>query len=321
MEIYDVMDDKTKKQNRKPDFKQIMISDATLESIHYIHKINRRGLGYHKDELVGFFNDMNKYRKGSDEQFWLESFNNNDYIINRVTKEPLMVENAMINVIGGIQPSILNSIAGAANGNGILERFLYTSAESNIYPINGNDINIEWINWYNQTIQNFNNFFSYIDHESSQILEMTPEAFAKFVEVDTWICLLQKSDDETKGLTDYLNKMKTYMPRLALLILLIDYLFEGGNMIVDLKHMNKAHELCKYFIDSARKIFLNGERNEEILDVKKSLKLKGYTKAEQIIELHKKGLKQVEIAKLMKTTASYVSKVIQEVIQEKIITK
>jgi predicted XRE-type DNA-binding protein len=92
-------------------------------------------------------------------------------------------------------------------------------------------------------------------------------------------------------------------------------------MIVDLKHMNKAHELCKYFIDSARKIFLNGERNEEILDVKKSLKLKGYTKAEQIIELHKKGLKQVEIAKLMKTTASYVSKVIQEVIQEKIITK
>jgi DNA-binding winged helix-turn-helix (wHTH) protein len=312
MEIHEAMDEKTKKQNRKPDYRQIMVSDSTLEALHYIHRINPRGLGYHKDELVGFFNDMNKYRKGSDEQFWLESYNNKSYVINRVTKEPLMIDNIMINIIGGIQPSILTGIASQSNGNGMIERFLYTSSESNIYPINSNDIAKEWIDWYNGSIESFDNRFSYVDSSNSELLEMSQEAFDKFIEIDTWLCEIQKSDDETSSLKNYLNKIKTYVPRIALLLCIIDMLYENGSLQVKIKHMTNAFTLAQYFVDSARNIFIAGEKTNEINSVRKVLSQKGMSKSEQIVEMYKKGFKQIDIAKMIGSPKSYVSKVLQE---------
>ncbi len=89
---------------------------------------------------------MNRYRKGSDEQFWLESFNNGSYIVNRVTKEPLLIEDTHINIIGTIQPDILNGIISQHGANGLTDRFLYTSNETNIYPISLEDINPMWLN-------------------------------------------------------------------------------------------------------------------------------------------------------------------------------
>ena len=78
---------------------------------------------------------MNKYRKGSDEEFWLESFNNGSYIVNRVTKEPIMVENININIIGTIQHDVLHKVVTDYAGNGLIDRYLSTSAEDKVYPL------------------------------------------------------------------------------------------------------------------------------------------------------------------------------------------
>lgn len=310
MESYNKLDDNQKKREQKPIFKQILIEDFTIEACHYIHKNNPRGLGLHKDELVGFLNDMNKYRKGSDEQFWLESFNNSSYIVNRVTKEPLMINDIMINIIGGIQPSILHQIANSSNGNGLIERFLYTTSESNIFPLSIDDIQKEWIDWYNDTIYQLEPMFMYSD--SPNIIEMDTNALKLMIEFDTKVCKLQESEDETSGMRNYLNKIKTYLPRFALLMCIIDSCFEGGEYIVKLNHMEKATRISDYFISSARFIFQESERVSDITNVKQSLKQKGLSKTEQIIEMYKKGYKQIDIAKTLSTPASYVSKTLSK---------
>jgi hypothetical protein len=65
---YNKIDIKQRANETKPGFKQTIVSDSTLEALHVVHSINKTRICFYKDELVGFLNDMNRYRKGSDEQ-------------------------------------------------------------------------------------------------------------------------------------------------------------------------------------------------------------------------------------------------------------
>lgn len=302
------LDEKAKQKETKPKFKQVLISDSTLEALHMVHGINKRGICFYKDELVGFLNDMNRYRKGSDEQFWLESFNNSTYIINRVTKEPLLIEDTNINIIGTIQPDILNSIISAHGANGLTDRFLYTSNETNIYPISLTDINPMWLTKWNEMVMEITSYFQYIDSKDTVYLGMSKEALDIFLMVDKQICEAQRSDSVTFQMKNYLNKMKTYAPRFALLMNLIDFHAYGEISDITEPQMIRASRIIEYFIQSANFIFNNVEKDTEISEV--SRKLEGKTKAEKIIELHKKGFKQFEISKKLKTPKTYVSKII-----------
>jgi hypothetical protein len=309
MEGYNRLDEKEKKNQPRPAFRQILINDATLEAIHYAHKVNPRGLGYYKDELIGFINDMNKYRKGSDEQFWLESCFKSSDIVNRVTKEPLMLDNIMINIIGSIQPSVLDTAIAGSNGNGMIERFLYTASEGNRYNINRNDINSDWLKWYEASIINIHSTLK----DYTEVLTMTDEAFDHFVEIDKMFCEIQNSDNETSGIINYINKMKTYTPRFALLLCLIDHWFNGSLLQVTTSHMLNAGKIANYFIRSARDIFADGQRTSEIKKVRRTLEQKGLTKVEQISELLLKGYSQAEVGREVGVSRVYVHKVAQKV--------
>lgn len=294
----------------KPKYKQILVSDSTLEAIHIIHSINKRGIGLFKDELVGFLNDMNRYRKGSDEQFWLESFNNKSYVVNRVTREPILINDTMINILGGIQPTVLTKITREYSGNGMIDRFLFTTNETGIYPISKKDIGIEWMNWWKQCVMDLNNYISYIESTDTIYLNLTEDAMDMMIEIDSYFCTIQKSDDETNALKGYISKIKTYLPRFALLMWIFDMLFKGGSLEVTADHMARAKKICDYFIASAKYVFTESETRQEIESV--TSKMNGSTKIEKIIALAAKGFKQVEIARQLSTPKSYVSKVLKE---------
>lgn len=303
------------KKKHKPVFRQILVEDFTLEAVHAIHRSNPRGLGVHKDELVGFLKDMNKYRNGSDEQFWLESFNNSSYIVNRVTKEPMMIDNIMVNIIGSIQPQVLSNVANASDGNGLIERFLYTTSESNVYPISLDDIDIGWMNWYKEVLLQIHNLMTYAHVGNTVVMQLSKEAMQRFIEVDKALCEIQMDDNEANGIKNYINKMKTYMPRFALLLWLMDAFTVNFDLKAEplgKEYIDRAEKLVMYFIASARKVFSDSERREEITSVTNSYKMKGMTKAEQIYKLAEKGFKQVDIANIVKSPKSYVSKVLQE---------
>lgn len=295
---------------KKPRYKQTLLSDYTLEALHEVHSYNKRGLGLYKDEIVGFLNDMNKYRKGSDEQFWLESFNNQSYQINRVSKDPIRLDEIMINIIGSIQPAVLANVAKTYHGNGLIDRFLYTAAEENIYPMGTDDINPGWFTWWEGKVQTANNWFNFIDEKDGFVIDMTPETMAEMIAADADFVKMQTSEDETNEIKNYLSKMKTYIPRFALLLALIDCVIEGSDLNVSPEHLKRARKICDYFINSARYVFSEADKSEEIGNVKRgSQKM---TKVEQIQYLFEKGYKNKDIAKELKTPTSYVSKVIGE---------
>lgn len=302
---YETMESK----GRKPRFKQLLVGDYTLEALHNVHENNKRGIGLYKDELVGFLNDMNKYRKGSDEQFWLESFNNKSYIVNRATKEPVIIEDTNINIIGTIQPSVLNKVVKDFDGNGLVDRFLYTTAETEIYPLPRRDIDQRWIDWYLQSMIECNSFFEYNDSNDSYVLTLSEDALGVFYDADERLIAMQKSDDLTPNMKGYINKMKTYLPRFALIMGLFDMCFNGYTTEINEEHMAKAVRLMDYFIQSASVVFAEAETKQEISQIVASMF--GKTKKEKIILLHNKGFKNYEICKELNTSKEVVSRVIK----------
>ena len=299
---------KNKSTVRRPVYRQILINDITLESLHEVHSYNRRGLGLYRDELIGFLFDMNRYHKGSDEQFWLESFNNGSYTVNRVSKRPCLIEDTNINIIGTIQPSVFSKVSRDYSGNGLVDRFLYTSAEREVYPMNLNDLDPRWMKWWTDSIFNIHKTFDYIDKDDTVLLDMTSAASAKLIDVDVQVCAMQKSDDLSDAMKNYLNKYKTYMPRFTLLMALMDHGFADSPLEVNESHVTRANQIMQYFFQSARTIFSEAEKTSEINDVIGARK--GMTKSEQILHLHSKGFKNSDIARMMKVSRAYITKII-----------
>lgn len=304
----EVAEAKKKTLIRKPKFKQIRVTDITLESLHDVHSINKRGLGYYKDELVGFINSMNQYHKGGDEQFWLESFNNKSYIVNRVSKQVNLIEDTMINIIGTIQPSVLSNMSKDHGENGLLDRFLYTSAEEKIYPLSERDIDPGWLKWWNESIRAANKIFEYFDKRDTIILPLGEGALRKMIEIDERVCKTQASDDISDAFKNYLSKSKTYLPRITLLLSLFDAIFNNTPIAVTVDHVERANKVMQYFVNSSRTIFTKADKVKEINNVV-SVK-KGMTKAETIMFLHDKGYINADIAKKIDVSKVYVGQII-----------
>src|SRR5690606_26814190 len=74
---------------KKPSRKQILAADTTIEALINLHNESKNAIGIDKDELDGWFKDMNKYREGSDKQQWLSIWSNNSIIVNRLSRSDL----------------------------------------------------------------------------------------------------------------------------------------------------------------------------------------------------------------------------------------
>ena len=297
------------KKGQKPSFRQIQVNDYTLEALHDVCLYNKRGVGMFRDEIVGFLKDMNKYRKGSDEEFWLESYNNGSYIVNRVTKDVIAIENICINILGSIQPDVLAGIAKEREGNGLIERFLFTVSEENIHHLKDAEIPKEWEDWWDATIMQFNSYCQPIEGKAT-IIDISPECFKRLQKYDIDYTKIQTSENETSGIKNYVSKIKTYMPRFMLILSVIDGFMDGTLPEVTPAHVDRANLICNYFIESAKTIFTDADNKNEIKSVAENLR--GKTKTEIITALVEKGFKQKDVAKYVKSPPSYVSRVMKE---------
>jgi hypothetical protein len=299
-------DDQAKPRQTKPKFKQILISDYTIEALHQVHNINTRGLGLYKDELNGFLKDMNKYRKGSDLEFWLESFNNGSYIVNRVTREPVLIDDICINIIGTIQHEVLTDVIGEYSGNGFIDRFLFTSPESQVFELNENEADEALAELWERFIQNSNKLCRYFDHNNTEIIRMDKSAFKKYQEIDAKFVEIQRDQDKESAIKNYISKMKTYVPRFALVLAVInntsDYIF------VSEKEMTDAGKIADYFISNAQDIFSGNSIQREIRSIIKGLRT--MTRNEQIEHLSMKGFKKADLGRYFGVSRQMIGKIL-----------
>lgn len=312
--------EQTDKKGNKPKWIQMVMQDYTIESLHLVHSINPRGICLYKDEIKGFLNDMNKYKaggKGSDEQFWLESFNNSDYYVNRVSREPLLISNINIQLIGTIQPDVLEQVIADYSGNGLVDRFLFTRAETKVYPMSDRDINPEKLEAWNAQIEGLLKAREMMYQEESDTVYITiPEEHRPlYYAFDEWLTDIQNDENESAQIRGYISKLKTYYPRFILLVAFMDMISEGLEPEVTPDVMHRAERLVKYFLSTARAVFAESEENHEMRRIIRANQ--GKSRAELIEMLHQKGFKNNEIAKTCKCSKAYVSKVLTAVNQKK----
>ena len=285
MEVFNYYNDLTKKEKEehpepmKPKKTQFIANDITLEALVDLHQESDNAVGVFKDELAGWFKDMNKYRAGSDLEFWLSCWSSKSVSVNRMTRKGSFIERPFIPVLGGIQPSIFNQFATDENkDNGFLDRMLLSFPDAKVEEYNENEMHIADIMWYSNTITRFyqglKSAFIKRDNDGKIItntVKFKQEAKEEWKRIFNRITKEQNNDEENEYLKSMYPKQKSYIPRFALLIHLFSSNFnENINASeVSKDSILKAEKLSNYFIMNAKKIKIEAA---ELKDIKTAMK-------------------------------------------------
>lgn len=250
----------------KPIKSQFIANDITLEALVDLHQESDNSVGVFKDELAGWLKDMNKYREGSDLEFWLSTWSGKSVNLNRLTRKGSFVEKPFIPVLGGIQPSIFNTFYTDENkDNGFMDRMLLCYPDLKIEHYNENEISDDLLKWYKEIIISFYDTIKSIikRDEDADIIPLTAkfssdakkEWFRMFNEMTD----IQNNEEENEYLKSMFPKQKSYIPRFACLIHVFnDFFSDGGNsLLISKESILKAEKLSKYFVATAKKIKVN----------------------------------------------------------------
>jgi Protein of unknown function (DUF3987) len=96
---------------------RLYVSDVTVERLAVLLQGRPSGMIVICDELAGLFSNMSRYSDGSDREFWLESWNGRPHVVERMGRDPVVVDHLLVSVVGGLQPDkFVRSFEGDADG-------------------------------------------------------------------------------------------------------------------------------------------------------------------------------------------------------------
>jgi hypothetical protein len=123
---YDAMPPEERRQADPPKQRRIRLEDVTIEGAQEVFKDSPDGVLCLHDELSGWFGAMDKYagnRGGmKDRAFWLQAWNGGEYVVNRVGRGVVFIENLSASLLGGIQPDPMRRLAADGIDDGLLQR-------------------------------------------------------------------------------------------------------------------------------------------------------------------------------------------------------
>lgn len=326
-EYYDKLSAKEKKDHeeiQKPTKSQFIANDITIEALVELHQENPNSVGVFKDELAGWFKDMNKYREGSDLEFWLSTWSGKAISLNRKTAKSAFVDKPLVSVLGGIQPSILNSFYTDDNkDNGFMDRMLLSYPDLEIEKWNDKEMDYDTIQWYQDSIIAF---YETVKHKvvqfdsdgdiSPKTAIIPKESKAEWIRVFNEYTDIQNSDEENEYMKSMLPKQKSYLPRFALLLNTLDSFFDDTHtadaMKISKESILKAEKVSKYFIAMAKKIKVNSIETHEIKSIITTNKLK--SNKEKFTELYKINpeLDKKEVAEILGVSLQMIYKYVKE---------
>jgi len=273
---YEKLSKKEKEQQieiDKPNKKQFIADDITLEALVDLHQEVTTGVGVFKDELAGWLKDMNKYREGSDLEFWLSTWSGTSVNVNRLTRVGSFVENPFIPVIGGIQPAVLNELYNQEKkDNGFMDRMLISYPDVTIPKYNDEEISTDAIIWYNSIIANLRKVIQKLKQETEAEEIKKIEVYFNYEAKKLWINKFneitekQNSDNENEYFKSMYPKQKSYIPRFAFLLNALNSVCNDDIdfKIIEADAMKGAIKLSDYFVATAKKIKFEKSENDKI---------------------------------------------------------
>lgn len=238
-------DKKKKAAPVPPEFKQFILDDFTPESIVKTHKTNQRGLIVFQDELMGFISSFNKYRSGSDEQMWTQLFAGGGVMVNRVSSDPVRINDTCIGIIGGIQPQMLKEFARGKVQSGFMDRWLLSYPDAIRYPkFNDKDISSSIKKDWRKIVERILDLP--YDGES-RVIKLSKESKRLYKE---WFdSIADQKNNGSLAFAGVASKMERYCNRLALGLEIIKYGCGIGELKqIEENSMRGAISLCYYFL-------------------------------------------------------------------------
>ncbi len=288
LEVAEARENKEKEPDR-PVCKELIINDATTESINKALQNNPNGLILYQDELIAFIKSLNRYSKGSDLEYFIGIWKNTLIKVNRKSSDPIIIAHPFMSVIGGIQPSVLSSFADGKIGNGFLARILFAYPEDcQKQYLSDYEPSKEILKQYNNILFDLYNYSvnnntatdgSWYSELKITSLELSEEALNAYKEwYDQNVDLINQSDDTENSI---FGKLDNYCLRFALILELL----EAASKNVDVNDISSISEysilnaikLTEYFRNTSLKV-LRKITNSNPLDDISALQQKVYSK-------------------------------------------
>jgi hypothetical protein len=243
LQVYDQQESKCS----KPKYNTHILKDFTPEKLADNLQFNEKGVIIFKDELIGWINRFDQYNKGGDQQLYLELFNGGTLSVDRVTKDPIRVEETNVNIIGGLQPKVLKNLgANNRNEDGFLARFLF------VYPKNPAPFLFTGNSIEKRHVDNYINLINNLYDAPTRDLKTTQETNAIYMQ---WQHEKVKEYHNDDFETLIQAKLQTYVWRFALILECMSQ--ANCNVYSDSvsnKSMSDAIILAEYYRKNAIKV-------------------------------------------------------------------
>lgn len=257
----------------KPVCRRILVGNVTMAALQVILAENPQGILQKRDELSGFLARLQTWEAQEERAFILECFNGKNYVpFDRIGRGKIVAETLCMSIFGGIQPVklrqlVLNDI-GAGGTDGLLPRFqvllIGTPPERWEYVDRPHDATAE--TRYETFISNLHQWqpaaqateLGYqLTSDGIPVFRFDPEAQRVFEE---WYKelnrLLPHVEREHSALAEHFGKYRGLMPKLALLLHIIEHEAKNVPAQIGLRTTLQAAAWVEHLAFHARAIYL-----------------------------------------------------------------
>lgn len=257
----------------EPKLQKYIVSDITPESLASILDDNPRGIALYADELASWFNNFNRYNKGSEEQFWLMAYSASAIQINRKNmRGSISIKRPYISVTGTIQPSLLKDLAeGSRAKNGFIDRILFVYPQNNLKKywstkILPNHITDSW----KSIIEGLLSLEQSLDKNNMplpKIIPYSPEAWEKLYVWHKYNTDLSNSE-ENEAIKGIYSKLEIYVSRFSLIMQMLRWRCgESSKEQIDCSSIDAAILLTEYFRKTALRVQMTLNSSEIFKDL------------------------------------------------------
>lgn len=235
--------------------KRYIVNDATVEKLGELLNENPNGMLLLRDELSGFLSKLSREDAQLDRAFYLECFDGfGRFTYDRIGRGTIVIENTMMSLLGGIQPSKISILVRQAmRGNaddGLIQRLQLA-----VWP--DPTSNWEWrdrapsASAYESYRDVLKGFHSMPIPEEPAVLQFDVPAQEMFAK---WMTDLQVDINDVENpsvVQSHLAKMPKTIATLALLFELIN----GGNCFVSAKSLAMALRWFPFLKSHANRLY------------------------------------------------------------------
>jgi putative DNA primase/helicase len=236
----------------KPTMRRLIIGDATFEKLHQIMSENPAGLLVVRDELTGWWAQLDRPGREGERAFCLECWNGDTgHTVDRVGRGSVFVPACCMSMLGGITPGRLRSylvdaLKDGPSNDGLIQRFQVL-----VWP----DAPPTWR--YVDRLPTPNRMrdvlrrLTSLSADAPLLYTFDRKAQEFFVE---WLGRLEgliRRSDLHPALISHLGKMRKTMPAIAGLLSLAD----GQESPIDCAHAEMSADWCDYLESHAIRVY------------------------------------------------------------------